>query len=115
VEEVLFPGYTLTGRELTRLVAEVSGRPVRLSRFAWWLLYLARPFWRMAGGLVEMRYLWNMPHRLDGRRFAEQVPGFRETPVEEAIAAAVEALAAPPAPRGQPSRFSMKRLQDRSA
>jgi nucleoside-diphosphate-sugar epimerase len=115
VEEVLFPGYTLTGRELTRLVAEASGRPVRLSRFAWWPLYPARPFWRMAGGLIEMRYLWNMQHRLDGGRFAEQVPGFRETPVEEAIAASVAALAAPPAPRGQPSRFSMKRLQDRSA
>ncbi len=114
VEEVLFPGYTLTGRELTRLVAGASGRPVRLARFAWWPLYLARPFWRMAGGLIEMRYLWNMAHRLDGTRFAEQVPGFRATPVEEAIAEAVAGLAAPPAPRDQPSRFSMKRLQGRS-
>jgi nucleoside-diphosphate-sugar epimerase len=115
VEEVLFPGYALTGRELTRLVAAASGRPLRLARFAWWQLYLARPFWRLAGGLIEMRYLWNMPHRLDGTRFAEHVPAFRATPAEEAMAEAVAALAAPPEPGPQPSRFSMKRLQGRSA
>lgn len=114
VEEVLFPGYTLTGREMARLVAEASGRPVRLSRFAFWPLHLARPFWPLAKGLLEMRYLWTMPHRLDGTRFAAQVPDFRPTPVEAAIAAAVAGLAQPVrAP--QPSLFSMKRLQGRSA
>jgi nucleoside-diphosphate-sugar epimerase len=114
-EEVLFPGYTLTGRDLTRLVAEASGRPVRLQRFAWWPLYLVRPFWRFSGGLIEMRYLWDMPHALDGAGFAEQVPDFRPTPVAEAIAAAVAALAVPTGSGRQPSRFSMKRLQGRSA
>lgn len=115
VEEVLFPGYTLTGQELTRLVAQATGRPVRLARFAFWPLHLARPFWRLAAGLLEMRYLWTMPHRLDGARFAKQVPDFRPTPVEEGIAQAVAGLAAPPAPRAQPSRFSRNRLQGRSA
>ena len=95
VEEVLFPGYTLTGRDLTRLVGEASGRPVGLARFSFWPLQLARPFWPLASGLLEMRYLWTMPHRIDGTRFARQVPGFRPTPVEEAIAAAVAGLARP--------------------
>jgi nucleoside-diphosphate-sugar epimerase len=115
VEEVLFPGYTLSGRDLTCIVAEASGRPVRLARFVWWPLHLARPFWRLAAGLLEMRYLWNMPHALDGTRFAEQVPGFRPTPVEAAMAQALAGFAAPTEPRPQPSRFSMKRLQGRSA
>jgi hypothetical protein len=43
------PGYTLSGRDLTCIVAEASARPVRLARFAWWPLHLARPFWRLAG------------------------------------------------------------------
>ena len=117
VQEVLFTGYTLTGRGLTRLVSEASGRPVRLARFAWWPLHLARPFWRLAAGLLEMRYLWTMPHRLDRAGFDDLLPGFIETPVEEAFRAAVDALipADAPAPRGQPSRFSMKRLHGRSA
>ena len=113
-EEVLFPGITLTGRELARHVATATGRPVRLARFAYWPLHLARPFWPMAASLIEMRYLWTMPHRLDGGRFARQVPNFRLTPAEEAIAAAVAALSAQPG-AGQPSRFSMKRLHGRSA
>jgi nucleoside-diphosphate-sugar epimerase len=115
VEEVLFPGYALTGRDLTRLVGAAAGRPLRLARFAYWPLQLARPFWPLAGGLLEMRYLWTMPHRLDGTRFARQVPGFRETPVEDAIAAALAGLAAARGGTGQPSRFSMKTLQGRSA
>jgi nucleoside-diphosphate-sugar epimerase len=115
VEEVLFPGYTLSGREIVRLVTEASGRPVRLARFAWWPLHFARPFWRLASGLLEMRYLWNMPHRLDGARFVEQIPDFRPTPVEEAVARALAGLAAPRRPDTQVSRFSMKRLQGRSA
>ena len=97
VEEVLFPGWTLSGRELAGLVAEAAGRPVRLAALPWWPLRLARPFWRLADGLLEMRYLWNMPHRLDGSRFAALVPEFTETPAREGIAAAVASLAAPPA------------------
>lgn len=118
VEEVLFPGYTLSGRELVRLVAEASGRSVRLSRFAWWPLHLARPFWRLAGGLLEMRYLWDMPHRLDGAHFDDLVPDFQETPAEEALGVLLAACARPAAradTSSQASRFSMKRLQGRSA
>jgi nucleoside-diphosphate-sugar epimerase len=117
VEEVLFPGYTLTGRDLVRRVAEASGRPVRLSRMAWWPLRLARPFWRLAGGLLEMRYLWDMPHRLDGTRFAELVPDFPATPVEDALGVLLAACSRPEGPAGTPSqasRFSMKRLQGKS-
>jgi nucleoside-diphosphate-sugar epimerase len=117
VEEVIFPGYSLTGRDLTRLVAGATGRPLRLSRFAWWPLSLVRPFWRLASGLLEMRYLWNMPHRLDAARFARQVPDFAPTPVEEAIRTALAGYSAAndTGRAGQPSRFSMKRLQGRSS
>lgn len=118
VEEVTFPGYSLTARELTGLVAKALGRPVRLARFAWWPVQIARPFWRLAPGLLEMRYLWTMPHRLDGARLGETAPDFTPTPADEAIAAALAGYAAPKgigAMGGQPSRFSRNRLQDRSA
>lgn len=118
VEEVPFPGYSLTGRDLTALVAEAAGRPMRLGRFAWWPIRLARPFWRLAPGLLEMRYLWNMPHRLDGGRFHDLVEGFVPTPERDAIATALAGLASPgrgAAKDDQPSRFSMNRLQGKSA
>jgi nucleoside-diphosphate-sugar epimerase len=117
LEEVLFPGHTLSGREILAHARAATGQDLRLVPMAWWPLRLARPFWPMADGLIEMRYLWSMPHRLDGDRFARQVPGFEDpTPAEEAIAAAVRAVTrSQAATADQPNRFSMKRLQGRSA
>ncbi|PQO24590.1 epimerase [Rhodobacteraceae bacterium WD3A24] len=88
-EDVPFPGYTLTGRELAAALARASGRPVRARRMAWWPLRLARPVWPLASGLLEMRYLWAMPHRLDGDRLARLLPEFRNTPLDVALASAI--------------------------
>ena len=87
--DIPFPGHTLTGQDLTAAIARVMPHPVRLTRMAWWPLQLARPVWPMAAGLIEMRYLWSLPHRLDGAHFAELLPDFRATPLEVAMARAV--------------------------
>lgn len=87
--EVLFPGYTLTGTELAAGLAAALGRPLRRRRMNWLPLHLARPFWPMARGLLEMRYLWDMPHRIDGAGFANLLPGFAPTPLPEALKQAV--------------------------
>lgn len=84
-EEVLFPGYALSGGEMRAALERLTGRAVRLKRMSWLPLQIARPVWRMARGLVEMRYLWDMPHRLDGGRFAALVPEFRATPLDTAL------------------------------
>lgn len=89
-EEVPFPGHTLTLRELKTLVERATGRTQRLRRFPWWALRVAAPFWPMGRGLLEMRYLWSMPHRLDGGRLATLLPGFRATDPLTAVAAALD-------------------------
>ncbi len=71
-------------------IAKASGKPVRLKRMNWLPLYLARPFWPMAKYLAEMRYLWSKPHHLDGARFKALLPDFRATPVETALASALQ-------------------------
>jgi len=87
--DVPFAGYTLTGRDLLAAVNKVSLRPARLKSMAWLPLQLARPFWAMGRCLLEMRYLWNTAHRLDGTRLTTLLPGFRQTPLEVAIASAL--------------------------
>ena len=87
--EVNFPGYTLTGAELAKLCSEALGREMRVSRMNWLPIRLASPFWPMARHLLEMRYLWNMPHRLDGTRFDMLLSGFRGTDPATAIARAL--------------------------
>ncbi|MEZ5658719.1 MAG: hypothetical protein R3E83_09340 [Burkholderiaceae bacterium] len=84
--DIAFAGYTLTGHELAAAVGAVLGRPIALRRMAWWPVRLAQPFWPLAGHLLEMRYLWSLPHRLDGSALARALPAYRDTPLGEALA-----------------------------
>ena len=89
-EEVAFTGYTLTGAELAAALSRVTGGDVALRRMVWWPLHLARPFWGMAGGLLEMRYLWELPHALDGARLRALLPDHADTPLDTALASALQ-------------------------
>jgi nucleoside-diphosphate-sugar epimerase len=90
--EIAFPGYTLTGRELAQLCTDAMGRPVAVRTMALWPLRLLAPFVPMIRHLLEMSYLWRKPHHLTRESFDAVLPGFRSTPVEEAIARAIAPL-----------------------
>lgn len=87
--DIPYPGYTCSGEDLRDALQTVTGRPVRLRSMSYLPLHLARPFWAMAAPLLEMRYLWETPHRLDGTLFRSLLPGFEETPLQEALARAI--------------------------
>jgi len=89
-EDIPFPGYTLTGQEMADGLARATGRDIAARPMSWWPLHLARPVWPLARHLLEMRYLWNKPHRLDGARLADLLPAFRATPLDTALASAIQ-------------------------
>ncbi|MEL7167002.1 MAG: epimerase [Pseudomonadota bacterium] len=91
--DIPFPGYTLTGNDIAEALSDVLHRPVRAARMPWWPLRVAAPVWPMLRGLLEMRYLWDTPHALDGALFDSLLPGFRHTPVEDALARAAAHVA----------------------
>ncbi|MEM7439573.1 MAG: epimerase [Pseudomonadota bacterium] len=74
-----FPGFTLTGREMA------DHLQVAPSKMPWLPIYLACPFWPLAKHLLEMRYLWNKPHRLESAAFHRLLPDFEFTPVAQAL------------------------------
>ena len=78
-QEVLFPGHTLSLRDMASVLETVTGRKFRLKRMNWLPIYLARPFWSLAKGILEMRYLWSMPHQLDGADMNALLPEFKAT------------------------------------
>lgn len=87
-----FPGWTLTGEELCALIADATGREVARRRVPWWAMRLAAPVWPMGRELLEMRYIWNRPHRVDGMLLRARLPGFEATPPEEGIRRALAGL-----------------------
>lgn len=88
--DLAFAGTTLTGTDLARACAKAIGRPVRVKRMGYLQLHLARPFWPEAKHLLEMRYLWTTPHRLDGTELDRLLPDRQETPLALVLARALQ-------------------------
>lgn len=72
---------------MAEVLSGVMGQNVSVKPMNWLPLKLAAPFWPMGRSLLEMRYLWDTPHRLDGARFAELVPGFQATAAQDVLRA----------------------------
>lgn len=85
-------GHSLTGAALHAAVEHAAGRPLKLTSLPWGLMRLGGlvvPSWRE---IVEMEYLWRVPHQLDGaslQAFAGPLPA---TPLEAALTQALGAL-----------------------
>ncbi|MEM6941162.1 MAG: NAD(P)H-binding protein [Pseudomonadota bacterium] len=74
-------GFSLTGQQLVDEIARATGKAQRVGRVPWGAikcLGLFQPFMRE---VLEMRYLWNVPHRMDQRKLEQFLPGFQATPV----------------------------------
>lgn len=100
VLDLPYPGLTLTGHTLAALCADALGREVTLRRMPWAPLRLVAPLWPLARHLVEMRYLWQMPHHVDPAPLKALCPEAPQTPAAEAVARAVAAaMARPDRPR----------------
>lgn len=88
-QPVAVPGLTLSGRDMGAALERVTGQAIRVGAFPWWQLQLLRPVMPILRGVFEMRYLWSLPHWLEGDTLARLLPEFRPTPVEEALTAAL--------------------------
>ena len=92
-----FAGHTLTGRELLAHIetAAQNLQPTggwRHGGMPWGLIRavgVVHPMWRE---LARMRYLWRVPHALDGSALARAVGPLPATPLAAALHAALSAL-----------------------
>ena len=111
--DIPFEGATLTGEQLLDAIEDVArsaglggARPFRRGGAPWPILRamaLFMPLWRE---ILEMRYLWETPHGLDGRALARWLPGFRATPLPMALRASLAELGALPAQATAPGRLA---------
>jgi nucleoside-diphosphate-sugar epimerase len=89
-----FPGHAVSGREFTTAIARASGRGLQVKRMTWWLIHALGPIMPISRELSEMAYLWNESHRIDGRRLAAAIGEVPHTPLDVAVARALEELGA---------------------
>lgn len=104
-EDIPFEGFTLTGDALRGLVERTTG-PLKLKSVPWFAMRLAYPFWRLGRELLEMRYLWDAAHSLDGTKLRMLLPELETTPVEDALAPIIRELAPLAGESGAESRAS---------
>ncbi|MBV2359233.1 epimerase [Thalassococcus sp. CAU 1522] len=110
--DVPFPGYTLTARQMANVLSRSLNRPVRVKRMNWLPIHLAQPVWPTARHLLEMRYLWSKPHRLDPALLNDLLPAFAATDPEDALGqAAMAAMRAARECAGRPRRVCAARFR----
>jgi len=88
-EEFGFGGYAVTGNQLVAAMERAVGQPLKVGGMPWAMLRVVALFNPQVREVLEMRYLWQTPHAIDGAKLAAALPGFRATPFEEAIAVAL--------------------------
>ena len=89
-EDVNAPSYTLTGSEFAKTVSDVIGQPVTAKKMPWWPIKMLRPIWPIARGIVEMQYIWKMPHSLSPNRQLALCPEIEKTPLHDALRLALD-------------------------
>lgn len=80
---------TQMGEAIRRVVQRRTGMAPRLAAFPWWLLTLASPFVTTFREMQEMRYLWQVPLRMDNARLRAVLGDEPHTPLDEAVEAAL--------------------------
>ena len=89
-----FGGHWLEeGDEMGRSIQRALGpRPPPVRRLPWPLLWLAAPFNATLREMLEMRYLWRHPARLDNTRLAAFLGEEPHTPLDVAVRTTLEAM-----------------------
>jgi nucleoside-diphosphate-sugar epimerase len=89
-----FPGHAVTGREFTTAIARAARSKLQVKHMTWWLIHALRPIMPLCRELSEIAYLWNEPHHIDGSKLASAIGDVPRTPLDVAVARALQDLGA---------------------
>lgn len=78
-EDIGSPGFSVTGSELHNALESVVGKSLKLTAFPWKLVKLLGWFLPKMKAVHDLRYLYFVPHAIDGSRLKEILPHWRPT------------------------------------
>ncbi len=93
-ERLHFGGHFLEGRGMSNAVRRLLDGTVPIRPFRWLPVYLGAPFVTFLREVIEMRYLWQVPLRLDNRRLVVLLGQEPHTALDEAVRVSHAALQA---------------------
>ncbi|HLJ71361.1 MAG TPA: NAD-dependent epimerase/dehydratase family protein [Roseiarcus sp.] len=74
------------GTAMVRAIGRACGKPnIKATAFPWWAVRLTSPFVTLFREMLEMRYLWREPLRMDNRRLVAFLGEEPHTPLDEAV------------------------------
>ena len=81
------------GVEMAETIGRVAEPPTtKIKAFPWFAVILASPFVPMFREVLEMRYLWKQPLRLDNAKLTAFLGEEPKTPLDQGVAMALDAL-----------------------
>jgi nucleoside-diphosphate-sugar epimerase len=87
-----FAGHAVTGRAFTAAIARACRRELKVGTMPWRLLRAMGVVMPVVRELSEIAYLWSTPHAIDGTSLAGAIGDVAQTPLDQAVAAALAAL-----------------------
>ena len=73
------------GTQMTGAVRRAAGRDLPVKAFPWWMIRLIAPFVTTLREVMEMRYLWAQPLRLDNAKLVSVIGPEPHTPLDQAV------------------------------
>ncbi|MES2318625.1 MAG: NAD-dependent epimerase/dehydratase family protein [Pseudomonadota bacterium] len=82
------------GSAMVAAIRRAAGKPaLPVRRLPWWALRLLAPVVPLFREMAEMRYLWQLPFRLDNAKLLRFLGSETHTPLDQAVGAALRSLA----------------------
>lgn len=86
--------WTQNAVDMAEAIRRASGNPkLPIRSLPWPVIYLVSPFVGFLRELLEMRYLWKQPLRLDNRKLVSAIGQEPHTPLDEAVKRSLRELA----------------------
>ncbi len=92
VETFHFPGHTVSMDDWVAAVEQALGEPVEVKPMPWRMMRLLGLFSPMMRALVEMKYLWDVPHGIVDESLEPLIGEVPHTPFDTAVARSLSEL-----------------------
>ncbi|AZN96660.1 NAD-dependent epimerase/dehydratase family protein [Mesorhizobium sp. M9A.F.Ca.ET.002.03.1.2] len=93
-EALNLPGHAVTDLQIKAAAEKALGRTLKLTSMPWWVLRAGSPFVAMWREIVSMSYLRFEPHRLASARLEGIIGTIPHTPLDKAVAEALDDIGA---------------------